>query len=247
MQATTLLKIESVCHKSVQVQQYGTQLFNIGTLYKIIVFGRLKAETRKDSGKIPRSSFQKLRIFLMISLQATNQSVKVNQYWTSSNTHKYRKWKEANKIIREEGYELTQHSLSFELKKRQIPIAEGTDILRWGYEERGTFITREAYKIIIKERIIKDTLWDKIWNSSNWPKVSTFLWLLCHNRILTWDNLKKRSFSGPSICLNFKQEEETTTHLMQTCQIGRKLWENVAFRCQKDGRVQGDIKETIRN
>lgn len=66
-----------------------------------------------------------------------------------------------------EGYEITQHSLSAELKKRQIPIAEGVDILRWGYEEIGTFTSREAYKIIIKERIIKDTLWDQIWNSSN--------------------------------------------------------------------------------
>lgn len=44
----------------------------------------------------------------------------------------------------EEGYEITQHSLSAELKKRKIPIVEGVDILRWGYEERGTFTTREA-------------------------------------------------------------------------------------------------------
>lgn len=60
------------------------------------------------------------------------------------------------------GSEQTQLSLSSELQKRKILFSEGSDILRWGYEEKGTFTTREAYNIIIKERIIKDTLWDKI-------------------------------------------------------------------------------------
>lgn len=184
---------------------------------------------------------------LPLPLQRTHPPEKVNQFWSSSTTQKYRKWKEANQIIIEEGYEITQHSLSYELKKRKIPITAGVDILRWEFEERGTFTTREAYKIITKDMTIKYTLWEQIWNSSNWPKVSTFLWLLCHNTILTWDNLKKRSFLGSSTCPNCKQEEETTIHLMQTCHFGRKLWEKFTFRCQKDGRVQGDLKATVRN
>jgi len=180
-------------------------------------------------------------------MQGTHPPVTVNQFWSSATTHKYRKWKETTQIIREEGYEITQQSLSDELKKRQIPIAAGADILRWGYEDRGTFTTREAYKIITKEKIIKDALWDQIWSSSIWPKVSTFLWLLYQNRILTWDNLRNRNFSGPSICSNCKQEEETATHLLQTCHLGRKLWEKSIFRCQKESRVQGDLKATLHN
>eukprot|EP00253_Pinus_taeda_P014925 PITA_14925 len=183
---------------------------------------------------------------LPLPLQRTHPPVTVNQFWSSSTTQKYRKWKETNQIIREEGYEITQQSLSDELKKRQIPIAAGADILRWGYEERGTFTTREAYNIITKDKIIKDNLWDQIWSSSIWPKVSTFLWLLSHNRILTRDNLRKRNFSGPSICPNCKQEEETATHL-QTCHLGTKLWEKAIFRCQKESWVQGDLKATLRN
>lgn len=121
------------------------------------------------------------------------------------------------------------------------------DTLRWGYEEKGTFTTKEAYKIIIGNRVSKDKLWDNIWNPPIWPKVSTFLWLLSHNKILTWDNLRKRNFSDPSICLNYKQEEESALHLMQTCSLGRKLWEKVTFHCRKDGIVVGDIKSTLRN
>ena len=120
-------------------------------------------------------------------------------------------------------------------------------MLRWGYEEKGTFSTKEAYNIIIKDRITKDKLWDQIWSSSIWPKVSTFLWLLSHNRILTWDNLRKRSFSGPSICLNCRQAEETAIHLLQQCNLARQLWGKAIFHCQKDHRVQGDLKSTLRN
>ncbi len=38
------------------------------------------------------------------------------------------------------------------------------DILRWGYEDKGNFTTKEAYNIIIKEHIVKDGLWSKVWD-----------------------------------------------------------------------------------
>eukprot|EP00253_Pinus_taeda_P033170 PITA_33170 len=179
--------------------------------------------------------------------QRTHPLETANQFSSSSTTQKHRKWKGTDQIIREKGYEITQQTLSDKLKKRKIPIAVGADILRWGYEERGTFTTKEAYNIITNDKIIKDNLWDQIWSSTIWPKVSTFLWLLSHNRILTWDNLRKRKFSGPSICPNCKQAEETVTHLLQTCHLGRKLWEKAIFRCQRDNRVQGDLKATLCN
>lgn len=87
----------------------------------------------------------------------------------------------------------------------------------------------------------------KIWNLPIWPKISTFLWLLAHNRILSWDNLRKRKFAGPSICLNCRTDEESVAHLMLLCPFGRRLWEKVSFRSRKDGRVQGDIINTLHN
>eukprot|EP00253_Pinus_taeda_P018618 PITA_18618 len=112
-------------------------------------------------------------------------------------------------------------------------------ILRHGTEQ-------EAYNIILKEHIMKDELWSKVWDPPNWPKVSTFLWLLCQNKTLTWDNLRKKIYHGPSRCPNCKQQEESIKHLMQSCCMARKLWEKVSFRCQKEGRVQGDITATVR-
>ena len=181
-----------------------------------------------------------------ITEQEINQQDKVSNFWKTQTTQDHREWKNVGLILLGSSNH-TQMSLTSEFQKRKIIRTRGIDALRWGYEEKGTFTTREAYQIIIKDTSHKDKIWDKIWQPPIWPKVSTFLWLLSHNRILTWDNLRKRNFFGPSICLNCYQEEESALHLMQTCQLGRKLWEKVSFRCQREGRELGDIKGTLRN
>eukprot|EP00253_Pinus_taeda_P015540 PITA_15540 len=151
-----------------------------------------------------------------LSNQDINPYDKISQFWEPHNGKEFRKWKEASHIL-DHSPENSHLKLSSELQKRKILFSEERDILRWGYEEKGTFTSQEAYKILIRERMIKDKLWNNIWNSSIWPKISTSLWLLSHNRILTWDNLRKRKFEGPSRCPNCKQDEETSLHLMQTC------------------------------
>eukprot|EP00253_Pinus_taeda_P003713 PITA_03713 len=169
-----------------------------------------------------------------------------NSFWEKPNLNsEHREWKTINQII-PDSTEATQLSLAKELKKRRILKEAGADKLRWGYEEKGIFTAKEAYKIILKDRLNKDKAWEKIWNPSIWPKILTFLWLLAHNRILSWDNLRKRKFAGPSICLNFKMEEESAVHLMLNCPLSKRIWEKVSFRSRKDGREQGDILNTLR-
>lgn len=175
-----------------------------------------------------------------------HHQAKVNHCWTPEVPQDYRKWKDIHLLLPNSS-EQTYHLLETELQKRQIRVSDEQDILRWGHEEKGIFTTKEAYNIIIQEQIHKDGMWEKVWHKFTWPKVSTFLWILCHNRVLTWDNLRKRSFSGPSISYMCRQEEETTIHLMQNCVMGKKLWERIAFRCQKERRVQDDIRGTIDN
>eukprot|EP00253_Pinus_taeda_P026524 PITA_26524 len=176
-----------------------------------------------------------------------HNSVTVHSYWNPSANQKSRQWQKADQILGEVATEDLIQALDTKLQKRQITINDGPDLLRWGYEEKGTFSTREAYNIIIQDKITKDKIWNQIWDSHLWPKVSTFLWLLSHNRILTWDNLRKRSFSVPSICLNCHQEEETAIHLLFHCSLAKQLWDKATFKCQKDHRVQGDLKATLRN
>eukprot|EP00253_Pinus_taeda_P012157 PITA_12157 len=171
---------------------------------------------------------------------------KVNQFWNDNRDSDHRTWRKTQEFI-SDSPEAVQQSLVEELQKRQILKSTEQDKLRWGYEEKGTYTTKEAYHIIIKDQLTKDKLWEKIWSPPIWPKISTFLWLLSHNKILTWDNLRKRKFEGPSICPNCKMEEETAVHLMQLCPFSRKMWEKVTFRCQKEGREVGNVNNTLRN
>eukprot|EP00253_Pinus_taeda_P031183 PITA_31183 len=145
--------------------------------------------------------------------QEMNYMDKINKFWNCHTNSDHREWKPTNQII-PDSTEAIQLSLSTELKKRKILKEAGEDKLRRGYEEKGIFTAKEAYRILLKDRFNKDKVWEKIWKPPIWPKISTFLWLLAHNKILTWDNLRKRKFA-------------------------------VSFKSRKDGRVQGDILNTL--
>jgi hypothetical protein len=133
-----------------------------------------------------------------------------------------------------------------ELRKRNIRYDEGNDILRWGYQPKGTFTPSEAYKIVSNISTPSDPIWRKIWELDSWPKVSYFLWLVGHKRILTWDKLRRRNFHGPSICHNCNHNEETLQHLLDSCPLANQLWEKESFRCQIRCRMENDIISSLR-
>lgn len=56
-----------------------------------------------------------------------------------------------------------------------------------------------------------------------------------------------KKFHGPSRCPNYKLQEETIRHLMESYFLANKLWEKTSLRYQKDGRVKEDITNTIHN
>lgn len=159
--------------------------------------------------------------------------------------HGYRKWKQSNQILNNTNI-WESEELEEELKKRSIRHNEGNDILRWGYQPKGTYTTAEAYKLVCNLPTSPDTLWSKIWGLGSWPKISYFLWLVGHKRILTWDKLRRRNFHGPSICHNYFQNKETLQHLLDTCPLANQIWEKVSFRCQKRCKGDNDIINSIR-
>ena len=104
--------------------------------------------------------------------------------------------------------------LQEEMSKRKILKLEREDILRWGHRPKGTFSMQEAYQLLTQtDPPPTNELWRKIWSLKHWPKVTAFLWLISHSSILTWDNLSKRGFLEPSICLLCGNAEETMNHL----------------------------------
>jgi hypothetical protein len=131
---------------------------------------------------------------------------------------------------------------------QKILNREGPDILRWGHSITGNFSVKEAYYLQGHyQNQDKENIWNKVWNPVLWPKVSTFLWLIAHNRVLTWDNLRRRGFIGPSICALCQQQEETKEHLFNRCPFSQSIWDQGAQIMRRSNQNRSNISDTIEN
>eukprot|EP00253_Pinus_taeda_P006105 PITA_06105 len=166
-----------------------------------------------------------------------NWVTKPNIPWTQLWQAKYaRDW---------QGEEYTD--IDQELNQRKIRLSQQQDKLRWGYTTKGTFTTKEAHHLRYSNlQADKDQLWEKVWQAELWPKISTFLWLLSKKRILTWDNLIKRGFIGPSRCPNCNTNCETIYHLLEECTLAKQIWEKVEHCNMKAHPRMEDITANIR-
>lgn len=126
--------------------------------------------------------------------------------------------------------------------KRKILCSTDKEILRWGYEEKGSFTTKEAYNLIMKENMVKNPIWSKVWDSNNWPKISTFLWLLSHNRTLTWDNLRKGNIMDPPCAQSAdkmrKPQRTLCSPVLMCASFGKKSAFVVRRRAANRGKLQ---------
>ena len=133
-----------------------------------------------------------------------------------------------------------------EMSKRKIPKLTGEDILRWGYLPRGTYSIREAYHIKTQsDPVPTREVWSKIWNLKHWPKITLFLWLVTHSSILAWDNLSKRGFVGPSICMLCGEAAETMNHLLNSCPYTAQIWDQSALIMRTSDRKRDNVIDTI--
>ena len=78
-----------------------------------------------------------------------------------------------------------------EMHRRSIKPMEGSNVLRWGYSDKGMFNIKEAYNIRIGNRAEEVETWKKIWTLNLWPKVTLFAWLIVKGHILTCENIQK--------------------------------------------------------
>eukprot|EP00253_Pinus_taeda_P009559 PITA_09559 len=150
------------------------------------------------------------------SMQQANLT-HVSQFWEQHPLQDFQQWKPAS------SWQIDWHGETYteidqELSHRKIKYSNQQDKLRW----------------------------DTLQKSKLWPKVSTFLWLLSKRRILTWDNLQKRGFIGPSRCPNCTLHLEPILHLMETYPLAIQLWEKVDQCNRRAGVRPGDIANTLR-
>jgi len=51
-----------------------------------------------------------------------------------------------------------------------------------------------------------------------------FAWLVFHNKNLSWDNLRNRSWHGPNRCSMCESDEETNLHMFFKCLSTLRIW-----------------------
>jgi len=127
--------------------------------------------------------------------------ITMNHYWKPNTTNQA--WKQwiFNNTLQPEERDNNMIVLQIELAKRKIRNAYDVDQLHWGKLEGGTFSLKEARACIEERDQGEKVNWYKIlWDAELWLKIKTFLWLLMHRRTLTWENLWKKGFIGPSCC-----------------------------------------------
>ena len=116
--------------------------------------------------------------------------------------------------------------LSRVLKDRLCSSLSGRDILAWYPSPKGKFTVAQGYAILDRNLhgLAEVHWWKKVWSSYSWPKCNFFLWLLAQRKCLTWENLRKRGFQGPSICVLCLHNEECISHLFFLCPFSREIW-----------------------
>ena len=93
------------------------------------------------------------------------------------------------------------------------------DVLAWSPNPKGVYIVSAGYQEFLSQQGVGEEVhwWKKVWNKFSWPKCNCFIWTLVWNRCLTWDNLRRRGFVGPSRCVLSGSGEEDVQHLFFHC------------------------------
>eukprot|EP00253_Pinus_taeda_P019962 PITA_19962 len=173
--------------------------------------------------------------------------VQENSFWEIRNDDNWREWINFNSELSEDNNHTAQ-TLNASILKRKIWKTEENDKLRWGLKGNGNFSLKEARNILEKDEQGEIQQWhSKVWDNLLWPKIRTFLWLLMRNKTLTWDNLHKKGFVGPSRCPMCLQQPESLNHLFNTCDWADQLWRWMEDLLCNSDRQLDSIHDTILN
>jgi hypothetical protein len=71
-------------------------------------------------------------------------------------------------------------------------------------------------------------------------KIQLFFWLCLHNKLLTWEVLRKRGWHGPGLCSLCKDATEDTSHLFLHCAFTANIWNHLSQHFSLPAIWKGD-------
>lgn len=121
------------------------------------------------------------------------------------------------------------------METNPVTITSEPDSVIWKWDQNGKFTVKSAYWNIKNGPLFKTKI-QRIWKLKVPPRIIVFAWLMCLNRLLTIDNLKKRGWELVNRCEMCKRESETVRHLFNSCQTTLAIYRQTALLI---GLVQG--------
>ncbi|XP_040372858.1 uncharacterized protein LOC112194030 [Rosa chinensis] len=100
----------------------------------------------------------------------------------------------------------------------------GDDTQIWGGTSNGSFSVKSAYNIFFEDYEQMHSPWKFIWKMQVPPKLKTFLWVLCHGKLLTNAHRVKRNLTDDDTCPICRCNSESLSHLFKDCPAALNVW-----------------------
>ncbi|XP_039142228.1 uncharacterized protein LOC120279366 [Dioscorea cayenensis subsp. rotundata] len=99
----------------------------------------------------------------------------------------------------------------------------------WFPESHGTKLSSSIYKFLSKNPCCGQQWigWSNIWKLCVAPKTKTFIWLLMHNKIKTYDFMYRLNLGPPDPCVFCGLVLESSDHLFKYCHVSVRVWKTV--------------------
>jgi len=134
------------------------------------------------------------------------------------------------------------------LNRAGILLNQTDDRLVWAINTLdGSVTVKAAYDHMMESCSDIDGKW---WAHSLWhwhmpTKLKCFFWLVIHNRTLTWDNLRRRGWTGPGICVLCREADEDLHHLFFNCCFAREIWRSICTTLRVHWQFGDNTVESI--
>eukprot|EP00253_Pinus_taeda_P008879 PITA_08879 len=116
-----------------------------------------------------------------------------------------------------------------ELQRSNVRIKDEPDCLMWAQSKSGEYSPKDGYSFLMGKKGWGCLEWwvKDIWKLKCPAKARLFFWCILKRKVPTWETLQARFLAGPGRCPLCKTDEESISHLFNTCAFARKIWEEV--------------------
>ncbi|KAL5789176.1 hypothetical protein ACOSQ2_004064 [Xanthoceras sorbifolium] len=120
------------------------------------------------------------------------------------------------------------------------------DKLIWGLSNGGNFTVKSAYDLQCGVADVTEWDWNFIWRFKLPPKITHFLWLLLHGRLLTNVHRCSRGLDDVATCPRCNTSDEDLNHLLRDCNYSINIWRSIWGCGRASTLLKGDLNTWLR-